>query len=175
MGQRIFNFSAGPATLPLPVLETIQGEMLNYKDQGMSLIEMSHRSKTFDELVVGAEKLVRHIMGFSEDYQTLFLQGGATGQFSALPLNLSVDGKVAEYIDTGPWSAKAIAETRKLGKPCRIVASSADSNHNHIPGDFQVGADAAYFHVTSNNTIVGTQWESFPYTGDIPLVAGHVV
>ncbi len=171
MGQRIFNFSAGPATLPLAVLETIQGELLNYRDEGMSLIEMSHRSKTFDNLVNGAEQLIRDIMGFSDDYQTLFLQGGATGQFSALALNLAVDGKLAEYVDTGPWSAKAIAEAKKLGKPYRVIASSADSNHNHIPAEYAIGDDAAYVHITSNNTIVGTQFEDFPDTGNVPLIA----
>lgn len=167
---RIFNFSAGPATLPFSVLETIQSEMLDYRGQGMSLIEMSHRSKTFDALVVEAEKRVRDVLGFSDDYQTLFLQGGATGQFAAVPLNLSVEGKVGEYVNTGSWAAKAFKEAQKLGKPCREVASSKATNHDHIPTDFVVGRDAAYFHVTSNNTIFGTQWQSFPDTGEVPLV-----
>ncbi len=171
MAHRIINFSAGPATLPLSVLQTIQEDMLDYHGEGMSLIEMSHRSKTFDALVVETEALVRELMGFSEDYQTLFLQGGATGQFAAVALNLIREGKTAEYIDTGAWSNKAIKEAEKLGKSYRVIASSKESNHNHIPGNFKVGNDAAYLHITSNNTIFGTQWQEFPDTGDIPLVA----
>lgn len=171
MGQRIFNFSAGPATMPLSVLETIQQELLDYKGEGMSIMEMSHRSKTFDAIIVEAEALVREIMGFSDQYQTLFLQGGATGQFAAVPLNLSQPGKVAEYIDSGSWSSKAIKEAEKLGKPFRVIAASKADKYRHIPTDFVVGQDAAYVHLTSNNTIYGTQWQSFPDTGKVPLVA----
>ncbi|MFQ5584749.1 MAG: 3-phosphoserine/phosphohydroxythreonine transaminase [Calditrichia bacterium] len=171
MPHRVVNFSAGPATLPLSVLEKVQEELLDYHGEGMSLMEMSHRSKTFDTIVVEAEALVREIMGFSDDYQTLFLQGGATAQFAAVPLNLSVDDKSGEYIDSGSWSNKAIKEAEKLGKPFRVIASSKTANHNHIPTDFVVGKDAAYLHITTNNTIFGTQWQDFPDTGDIPLVA----
>ncbi|MCB0305296.1 MAG: 3-phosphoserine/phosphohydroxythreonine transaminase [Calditrichaeota bacterium] len=171
MGQRIFNFSAGPATMPVTVLETIQREMLDYKGEGMSIMEMSHRSKTFDAIVVEAEALVREIMGFSDQYQTLFLQGGATGQFAAVPLNLSQPGKVAEYIDSGSWSSKAVKEAEKLGKPFRVTAASKADKYRHIPTDFVVGKDAAYVHITSNNTIYGTQWQNFPDTGSVPLVA----
>lgn len=170
MAHRIVNFSAGPATLPLSVLEKVQSELLDYHGEGMSLMEMSHRSKTFDGLVVETEALVREIMGFSDNYQTLFLQGGATGQFSAVALNLAVEGKTAEYIDTGSWASKAHKEAEKLGKPFRIIASSKAENHNHIPTDFVVGGDAAYLHICSNNTIFGTQWQDFPDTGDVPLV-----
>ncbi|HQV34266.1 MAG TPA: 3-phosphoserine/phosphohydroxythreonine transaminase [Calditrichia bacterium] len=170
MSGRIFNFSAGPATLPLSVLETIQAEMLDYKGQGMSLIEMSHRSKTFDALTVESEALVREICGFSEDFQTLFVQGGATGQFAAVPLNLSLEGKVGEYVNTGSWANKAFKEAKQLGYAAREVASSADTNHDHIPSGLKPGRDAAYFHVTSNNTIFGTQFQDFPETGDVPLV-----
>ncbi len=170
MPHRIVNFSAGPATLPLAVLKTVQAELLDYHGEGMSLMEMSHRSKTFDNLVVETESLVREIMGFSEDYQTLFLQGGATGQFAAVALNLAVDGKTAEYIDSGSWASKAYKEAEKLGKPFRVIASSKAENHNHIPTDFVVGNDAAYLHICSNNTIFGTQWQDFPDTGNVPLV-----
>lgn len=168
--SRIFNFSAGPATLPLDVLETIRADIPDYHGEGMALIEMSHRSKTFDKIVVDAEQLIRDLMGFSDDYQTLFLQGGATGQFAAVALNLLQDGKVGEYVDTGSWSKKAIQEAEKLGKPFRVVASSKDSNYNHIPDAPAPGADAAYYHITSNNTIFGTQWNRFPDTGKVPLI-----
>lgn len=171
MAHRVVNFNAGPATLPLQVLQKVQEELLDYHGEGMSLIEMSHRSKKYDALVVESEALVREIMGFSDNYQTLFLQGGATGQFAAVPLNLSVEGKTAEYIDSGSWSSKAIKEAEKLGKPCRVLASSKAEKYDHIPIDFVVGKDAAYLHITSNNTIYGTQWQDFPNTGNVPLVA----
>ncbi len=170
MAHRVFNFSAGPATLPLPVLETIQNEMLDYHGEGMSLIEMSHRSQTFNNLTEETEALVRELMGFSDDYQTLFLQGGATAQFAAVPLNLTRDNKPGEYINSGSWATKAIKEAEKLGKPFRVIASSENDNHTYIPTDFEVGSDAAYLHITSNNTIFGTQWQEYPDTGDVPLV-----
>lgn len=168
---RVFNFSAGPATLPLSVLETIQGEFLDFRGEGMSLIEMSHRSKTFDSVLVEAEAAVRAVMGFSDDYQTLFLQGGATGQFAALPLNLLSGGGVGEYISTGGWAEKAVKEVEQLGKTCRVIASSADKGHSYIPQNYTIGSDAAYLHLTSNNTLFGTQWQDFPDTGKVPLVA----
>lgn len=171
MAHRVVNFNAGPAILPLTVLQKVQEEFLDYHGEGMSIIEMSHRSKAFDALVVETEALVRDLMGFSADYQTLFLQGGATGQFAAVPLNLSVAGKTAEYIDSGSWASKAIKEAEKLGKPYRVLASSKADTYKYIPTDFVIGKDAAYLHITSNNTIYGTQWQSFPDTGDVPLVA----
>ena len=169
--QRIFNFSAGPATLPLPVLHQVQEELVNFRGQGMSLMEMSHRSKTFDEVLNEAASLILDIMGFSDDYQVVFMQGGATGQFAAVPLNLSVDGRVGEYVDSGSWAIKAYKEAVQLGKPARVVASSKSSNHNHIPTDFKTGSDAAYLHICSNNTIFGTQFQDYPDTGDVPLIA----
>lgn len=169
--QRIFNFSAGPATLPLPVLHQVQEELVNFRGQGMSLMEMSHRSKTFDEVLNEAASLILDIMGFSDDYQVVFMQGGATGQFAAVPLNLSVDGRVGEYVDSGSWAIKAYKEAVQLGKPARVVASSKSSNHNHIPTDFKAGSDAAYLHICSNNTIFGTQFQDYPDTGDVPLIA----
>ncbi len=169
--QRIFNFSAGPATLPLPVLHQVQEELVNFRGQGMSLMEMSHRSKTFDEVLNEAASMILDIMGFSDDYQVVFMQGGATGQFAAVPLNLSVDGKVGEYVDSGSWAIKAYKEAVQLGKPARVVSSSKSSNHNHIPTDFKAGSDAAYLHICSNNTIFGTQFQDYPDTGDVPLIA----
>ncbi len=169
MAHRIVNFSAGPATMPLSVLEEIQAEFLDFRGEGMSLMEMSHRSKGFDAVLVEAEALVREVMGFSANYQTLFLQGGATGQFAAVPLNLGESGKTGEYINTGAWSEKAIKEAEQLGQPCRVIASSKDKNHSYIPGNYTIGDDASYLHITSNNTIFGTQWQDFPDTGNVPL------
>ncbi len=171
MAHRVFNFNPGPATLPLSVLQTVQEELLDYRGEGMSIMEMSHRSKTFGALVQEAEERIKRIMGFSDDYQVLFLQGGATAQFAAIPLNLSQDGKTAEYINTGSWAKKAIAEAKKLNKPYRVIASSEDDNFTYIPTDFTIGSDAAYVHITSNNTIFGTQWQEYPDTGDVPLIA----
>lgn len=171
MSKRIFNFSAGPATLPLSVLETARDEFLNYKNEGMSLMEMSHRSKTFDAVMVETEALLREVGGFSDDYQALCLQGGATGQFAALALNLCGEGQSADYITTGAWAVKALKEAKQLGKQVNEIASSAESNHNHIPGEFSVNPNAAYLHICSNNTIFGTQWQDFPDTGEVPLIA----
>ena len=168
---RIFNFSAGPATLPLPVLKEVQADLLDFRGEGMSLMEMSHRSKTFSTILDEAAALIKDIVGFSDDYQVLFLQGGATGQFAAMPLNLSMPGKTAEYIDSGSWASLAAREADKLGKPFRVLASAKSSNYNHIPTDFVPGKDASYLHICSNNTIYGTQWQSFPKTGDVPLIA----
>jgi len=167
--SRIFNFSAGPATLPYSVIQQIQEEMLDYHGEGMSLIEMSHRSKTFDAITVEAEARIRRLMGFSDDYQCLFLQGGATGQFAAVALNLGRTGGTADYVDTGAWSAKAIKEAAKLGVPARTIASSKEDTYNHIP-EFSWSEDASYLHITSNNTIYGTQFHDFPDTGNVPLI-----
>ncbi len=171
MANRIFNFSAGPATLPLPVLKEVQEELLDFRGQGMSLMEMSHRSKTFDDVINEAGAFVRDILDISDDYQVLFLQGGATGQFAAVPMNLIVDGKAGEYVDSGAWASKAYNEAVKLEKSCRLLASSKDSNYDHIPTDFSVGENAAYLHICSNNTIFGTQWQEYPRTGNVPLIA----
>ncbi len=171
MSDRVINFNPGPATLPLPVLKTAQEEFLNYRGEGMSILEMSHRSKTFDSLVQEAEERIRRIMNFPATYRVLFLQGGATAQFAAVPLNLSVEGKVGAYINTGAWATKAIKEAQKLDKAHRVVASSEDDGFRSIPTDFHLGEDVAYLHITSNNTIYGTQWPTYPETGNVPLVA----
>ena len=171
MAHRVINFNPGPANLPLAVLETVQKEFLDYKGEGMSIIEMSHRSATFDNLVMETESLIRKIMGFNDNYHVLFLQGGATAQFAAVPLNLSLPGKTAEYINSGSWSTKAIKEIQKLEKPFRVIASSEEDNFSYIPTEFNIGADASYLHITSNNTIYGTQWQDFPDTRDVPLIA----
>ncbi len=170
MKERVINFNAGPATLPLEVLKAVQDEFLNYHGEGLSIMEMSHRSKTFDAVINDAEAAVKQVMGFDDNYQVLFLQGGATGQFAAVPLNLAMKNKPALYINTGAWSKKAISEIKKLGYEYNVVASSDDKNFGYIPKDFKVDDNASYLHITSNNTIFGTQWASFPETGSVPLV-----
>jgi len=167
---RIYNFNAGPAALPLPVLEEIQKDLLNYKGEGISVMEMSHRSKTFDGIIKDAERLMKEVMGIPDGYKVLFFQGGATLQFAAVPMNLLPDSQFADYVNTGAWSKKAIAEAKKLGKQVNVIASSEDENFSYIPDTFTVTPGSAYLHITSNNTIAGTQYQTFPDTGDIPLI-----
>lgn len=171
MGERIYNFNAGPAALPLPVLEEIQAEFLDFKGSGMSITEVSHRSSTFDEVINDAADRVKRLLNAGEDYKVLFLQGGASLQFSMVPMNLLADGQVADYVDTGTWSTKAIKEVEILGKQARVAASSEDKEFNYIPKNIAFNKDAAYAHITSNNTIRGTQWQSFPDTGPVPLIS----
>jgi phosphoserine aminotransferase len=171
MSDRVFNFNPGPATLPLSVLEEARKEFLNYRGDGLSVLEMSHRSKTFEQIINDAVSDVKKVMGFGEDYSVMFLQGGATGQFAAVPLNLALKGKPALYINTGSWSKKAISEAKKLGIQYEVIASSESDNFSHIPQDFKVKPGSSYLHITSNNTIFGTQWSHYPDTGNIPLVA----
>jgi phosphoserine aminotransferase len=171
MKDRIFNFSPGPATLPLPVLEKAQAEMLNYRGEGMSVMEMSHRSKTFDTILNETAAAVKKVVGFSDNYTVMFLQGGATGQFAAVPLNLAMKGKPGLYVNTGSWSKKAISEAKKLGIDYKVVASSEDANFNYIPQKLDMDSNGSYLHITSNNTIFGTQWAEYPDTGAVPLVA----
>jgi phosphoserine aminotransferase len=170
MSNRIHNFNAGPAALPTAVLEEVQGDLLNYKGEGLSVMEMSHRSKTFDSIIKEAESLAKEVYKLPANYRVIFMQGGATLQFSAVPLNLASENTNTDYINTGSWSKKAIQEAEKLGKTARVIASSEDENFTYIPDKYELNSDAAYLHVTSNNTIFGTQWHSFPDTGDIPLV-----
>jgi phosphoserine aminotransferase len=171
MSDRVFNFNPGPATLPLSVLEQAREEFLNYRGDGLSILEMSHRSKTFEQIINDAVSDVKKVMGFGDNYSVMFLQGGATGQFAAVPLNLAVKGKPALYINTGSWSKKAISEAKKLGIQYEVIASSETDNFSHIPNDFKIKPDASYLHITSNNTIFGTQWAKYPDTGNVPLVA----
>jgi len=171
MGKRIYNFNAGPAALPLPVLEEIQAEFLDYKGSGMSITEVSHRSSWFDEVIDGAQLRVRRLLKLGEEYEVLFIQGGASLQFSMVPMNLLADDQIADYVNTGSWSAKAIKEAQILGKQVRVVASSEDRDFTYIPRDISLNEDAAYLHITSNNTVRGTQWKNFPSSGSIPLVS----
>ncbi|MGW8222954.1 MAG: 3-phosphoserine/phosphohydroxythreonine transaminase [Syntrophobacteria bacterium] len=171
MGERIYNFNPGPAALPLPVLEEIQSEFLDFKGSGMSITEVSHRSSAFDEVINDAADRIKRLLNAGEEYRVLFLQGGASLQFSMVPMNLLADDQVADYVNTGTWSTKAIKEVEILGKRARVVASSEDQDFNYIPKDIAFNQDAAYAHITSNNTIRGTQWQSFPDTGQVPLIS----
>jgi len=170
MESRIYNFNAGPAALPLPVLEEIQGELLDFKGSGMSILEVSHRSKWFDEVINDAIARTKRILNVGEDFHVLFIQGGASMQFCMIPMNLSLEGRPVDYINTGTWSTKAIKEAEKQGKDVRVIASSEEENFSCIPKDFSVNEDAAFVHLTSNNTIKGTQWSEFPASGNVPLV-----
>lgn len=167
--ERVFNFAAGPSMLPLEALEKAQAELLDYNETGMSVMEMSHRSAHFDAIINGAESLVRELMGISDDYYVLFLQGGASTQFAMVPLNL-YRNKKADYIETGAWSKKAAEEAKKYGD-ARVVASSKDKNFSYIPKVSGFNADSDYVHITMNNTIYGTRYTWLPETKGIPLVA----
>lgn len=170
MTKRVFNFNAGPAALPLPVLEEIQAELLDYKGTGMSVIEMSHRSKAFEGIINEAVERTKRLLGIGDDYHVLFIQGGASLQFAMVPMNLAVPGKPVDYIDTGSWPSKAIKEAKIQGKDVRIIASSKDRNYCYITKDYAVDKDAAYLHYTSNNTIEGTQWAGYPDGKGVPIV-----
>jgi len=169
--HRIHNFNAGPAALPLPVLEEIRDSFLDFQGTGMSITEISHRSKPFDAVINSAVGRVRRLLGLDDHYKVLFVQGGASLQFAMVPLNLLPDGASADYVNTGTWSTKAIQEARLLGKTVRVAASSEDRDFAHIPPAPAFDPQAAYIHITSNNTIKGTQWGAFPDAGRAPLVA----
>ncbi|MBI4871653.1 MAG: 3-phosphoserine/phosphohydroxythreonine transaminase [Candidatus Riflebacteria bacterium] len=171
MTQRVFNFSAGPAVLPVPVLEEVQRDMLALPGAGMSILEISHRAPKFDELIKSAEKDLRTLLCIPDDYAVLFLQGGATLQFSMVPMNLMPQGGSADYIITGHWSQAAVKEARKWGT-ARIAATVEESKFTRIPqqSELQVDPAAAYVHYTSNNTIYGTEWNYTPQVGAVPLV-----
>ncbi len=170
--NRVYNFSAGPSMLPEAVLKKAQEEMLCYGDSGMSVMEMSHRSKVYESIIYGAEDLLRELMGISDDYHVFFLQGGASTQFSMVPLNLMNKNKKADYVITGQWSKKAYAEASRYGE-VRKVASSEDKVFNYIPklSADMFDKDADYVHITMNNTIYGTKYNTLPDTGAVPLVA----
>jgi len=172
MPERIFNFSAGPAVLPVPVLERARDEMLNYRGSGMSVMEMSHRSKAFEAIQANAEAGLRRVMGIPAEYAVLFLQGGASLQFSMVPMNLYLEGNPVDVIHTGAWTEKAIAEIKKVAA-CTIAGSTEAENFARIPrpDEISLNEKASYVHICSNNTIFGTQWREFPATGEVPLVA----
>ncbi len=169
--KRIYNFNPGPAVLPLPVLEEIQSELLNYKGSGMSVMEISHRSSWFDDILNDAVERARRLLGVDERYHVLFIQGGASLQFAMIPMNFLPEGKSADYVNTGTWSTKAIKEAQIQSKPHQVVASSEDRDFAYIPKDIAFTKDAAFAHITSNNTIKGTQWGRFPDTNGVPIVS----
>jgi phosphoserine aminotransferase len=171
--KTIYNFSAGPAVLPKSVLEKAQSELVNYENSGMSVMELSHRSSLFDKIIQDAEALLRELMTIPDNYKVLFLQGGASLQFTMVPLNLA-QNKKALYVNTGSWSKKAISEAQKLDNvTVEVIASSEDQNFTYIPEIHKedIPQDAAYVHITTNNTIEGTTIYDLPDTGDVPLVA----
>ncbi|NLA77220.1 MAG: 3-phosphoserine/phosphohydroxythreonine transaminase [Clostridiales bacterium] len=169
---RVYNFSAGPSMLPEEVLKKAAAEMLDYEGSGQSVMEMSHRSKVYDSIIKGAEALLRELMNIPDNYKVLFLQGGASTQFAAIPLNFMNGSKKADFIITGQWAKKAYEEAAKYGE-ARAVASSKDKTFSYIPkttaADFDKDAD--YVHICLNNTIYGTIYHDLPDTGDVPLFA----
>ena len=169
---RVYNFSAGPSMLPEEVLKKAAAEMLDYNGTGQSVMEMSHRSKEYGEIIKGAEALVREIMNVPDNYKVLFLQGGASSQFAMVPLNLMTKSGKADYVITGQWANKAYKEAARYGE-ANVVASSADKTFSYIPklDKATFTKDADYFHICMNNTIYGTKWHTLPETGDVPLVA----
>ena len=169
--ERIYNFSAGPSMLPEKVLKSAQEDLLNYNGSGMSVMEMSHRSKVYDNIIKNAEASLRKVMNIPDNYKVLFIQGGASTQFAAVPLNLLKNGK-ADYVVTGMFSKKAYKEACKYGD-MKVIASSEDKNFTYIPRITKedIRPDADYVHICFNNTIYGTKWDYIPDTGDIPLVA----
>ncbi|MGB2689396.1 MAG: 3-phosphoserine/phosphohydroxythreonine transaminase, partial [Desulfobacterales bacterium] len=169
--NRIYNFNAGPAALPLEVLEEIKDSFLNFGGSGMSITEISHRSTLFDDVINDAIARTRRLLKLDDKFHVLFIQGGASLQFCMIPMNLLGDGDSADYVNTGTWSAKAIKEAEIMGKTIDVVASSEDKNFSYIPKNMSFNSNAVYAHITSNNTIKGTQWASYPETGGIPLIA----
>ena len=169
---RVYNFSAGPAVLPLPVLEEAQRDLVALPGVGMSVLEISHRSKTFEDILGAAIQNMREVANIPAGYRILMLQGGASLQFSAVPMNLLAPGTVADYIDTGSWAVKAIEEANKVGK-INVAASTKADKYTRIPaqGELTLTPDAAYVHMTTNNTIEGTEWKAPPDVGSAPLVA----
>jgi phosphoserine aminotransferase len=169
--HRVYNFSAGPATLPLPVLEEAQRDLVALPGVGMSIMEISHRSKPFDEIIHGAEADFRTLGGVPENYKVLFLQGGASLQFSMVPMNLLTEGATADYIVTGDWSKKALKEARRVGST-HVAATTEEGPFKRVPkqSELTFTPGSAYVHMTSNNTIFGTQWQSLPDVHGAPLV-----
>src|SRR6187399_2243577 len=170
--NRIFNFSAGPAVLPVSVLEEAQRDLVALPGVGMSVLEISHRSKTFEAILAKTEQDLRALGSVPANYKVLFLQGGASTQFSMVPLNLLTAGATADYIVTGGWSQKAVKEAQRVGT-VNIAGSTESENFARIPAqsELKLTPDAAFVHFTTNNTLVGTEWQGEPSVGDVPLVA----
>jgi phosphoserine aminotransferase len=169
--SRVYNFSSGPAVLPVPVLEEIQRDLLALPSVGMSILEISHRSAAFEAILAQAEADVRTIARVPANYKVLFLQGGASTQFSMVPMNLLAPGATADYIDSGSWGDKAIKEAKKVGA-VNVAASTKAEGYSRVPAqaELKLTPGAAYVHMTSNNTIEGTEYKTLPDVGDVPLV-----
>ncbi len=170
--DRIYNFSSGPAVLPVPVLEQVQRDLVALPGVGMSVMEISHRSSTFEAIIGKAEADIRRLAGVPDGYKVLFLQGGASLQFSMVPMNLLTEGTTADYIHTGSWAEKAVKEARRVGD-VHVTGLPEGAPFDRIPTDAECEftPGAAYVHMTSNNTIEGTQWHRLPAVGDAPLVS----
>ena len=169
--NRIYNFNAGPAALPLPVLEEIQSSFLNFNNSGMSITEVSHRSSFFDDVINNTIERAKRLLKLDERFHVLFIQGGASMQFAMIPMNFLSNGRTADFVNTGTWSTKIINEARIQDKNINVVASSEDQDFSYIPTDMTFSKDAEFVHITSNNTIKGTQWAQFPDTGGVPIIS----
>lgn len=167
--SKVHNFSAGPAILPKAAIDASVEALTNFAGTGLSLIEVSHRSKEYEAVVEEATQLVKDILKLNDDYAVVFLQGGASLQFDMIPMNWLGDNQTAAYVNTGVWASRAIKEAKMFGK-VNVLASSEDKNFSYIPKDYSIPTDAAYYHCTSNNTIYGTEMFSFPDTHGVPLV-----
>ena len=169
---RVYNFSAGPSVLPESVLRRAADEMLDYQGSGQSVMEMSHRSKTYDAIIKDCEALLREVMNIPDNYKVLFLQGGASSQFAMIPLNLLTGSGKADFLITGQWANKAYQEAARYGE-AKVIASSKDKTFSYIPewNEADFTPDADYFHICMNNTIYGTKFHKLPETGDVPLIA----
>ncbi len=168
--NRIYNFNPGPAALPLAVLEEIQENFLDFSGSGMSITEISHRSKPFDDVINDAVARTKRLLNLDDNFHVLFVQGGASMQFAMIPMNFLAADSSADYVDTGTWSSKAIKEAEIQGKSVNVVASSADKNYSYIPRNIEFNENAVFVHLTSNNTIKGTGWSEFPDTKGVPII-----
>ncbi|MDR1545276.1 MAG: 3-phosphoserine/phosphohydroxythreonine transaminase [Deltaproteobacteria bacterium] len=169
--MRVFNFNGGPAALPVEVLEQVAAEMLDWRGVGMSVMEASHRSKEVAAMTAEAEADLKELLGLDGGWRALFLQGGASLQFAMIPMNFAPDGAPCDYVDTGLWSTKAFQEAKICGADARLAASSAEDKFVFIPSEFDFRPQARYVYLTSNNTVRGTQWSSFPQDAPAPLTA----
>lgn len=167
--ERVYNFSAGPAILPLEVLKQVQKEMLVHKENGMSVMEMSHRSPMYDDIITKAEEDFRKLMNISDEYGVIFMQGGASLQFAAVPMNLS-QGRRCLYVDSGAFASKAISEAKRYAD-VDVIASSKEDKYTYIPKITNIDEDASYLHITTNNTIYGTSYKELPFSNSVELVA----
>lgn len=169
--SRIYNFAAGPATLPLPVLEQARDEFVDYRDTGMSLVESSHRGKAYDQVHYEAMGLFKELLGLPDNYKVLFMGGGATLQFSMIPLNFLPEGGSCDFTLTGTWAKKALGDAKKVGN-VNVVFDGTEEKFTRMPSpaDLTLDPNAAYFHLTSNETIAGIQWKEWPDTGDVPMI-----